>query len=44
MTVETDAVTVNIEIPMKKNGLIVPRFTKKTTIVASSTLRTERPE
>jgi Flp pilus assembly protein TadG len=44
VTTATEAVTVSIEIPMKKNGLIVPRFTGKTKIIASSTLRTERPE
>jgi Flp pilus assembly protein TadG len=44
LTVNSDSVTVKIEVPMNKNGLIVPRFTKKSTIVASSTLRTERPE
>jgi Flp pilus assembly protein TadG len=44
LTVASDSVTVKIEIPMNKNGLIVPRFTKKSTIVATSTLRTERPE
>jgi Flp pilus assembly protein TadG len=44
VTVDTEKVTVSIEIPMDSNGLIVPRFTGKTKIVASSTLRTERPE
>jgi Flp pilus assembly protein TadG len=44
VTVNTDAVTVNIRIPMNQNGLIVPRFTGNTTIEAQSTLRTERPE
>jgi Flp pilus assembly protein TadG len=44
VTASTDAVTVNIQIPMNQNGLIVPRFTSKTTIRAQSTLRTERPE
>lgn len=44
LTVNSDTVTVNIQIPMNKNGLIVPRFTGKTTIEASSTLRTERAE
>jgi Flp pilus assembly protein TadG len=44
VTAETDEVTVAIEIPMSKNGLIVPRFTKSTTILASSTMQTERPE
>jgi Flp pilus assembly protein TadG len=44
VTVDTEKVTVSIEVPMNKNGLIVPRFTGKTKILASSTLRTERPE
>lgn len=44
VTVNTEAVTVNIRIPMNQNGLIVPRFTGNTTIEAESTLRTERPE
>lgn len=44
VTVSADKVTVNIRIPMDQNGLIVPRFTGKTTIEAESTLRTERPE
>ncbi len=44
LTPETDQVTVAIDIPMNRNGLIVPRFTKKTTIHSSSTLRTERAE
>ena len=44
VTSETEEVTVAIEIPMKRNGLIVPRFTKKSKINASATLRTERAE
>jgi Flp pilus assembly protein TadG len=44
VTVNSDEVTVNIQIPMDQNGLIVPRFTGNTTIEAQSTLRTERPE
>jgi len=44
VTAQTEQVTVAIEIPMKRNGLIVPRFTKNTEINASSTLRTERAE
>ena len=44
LTAETEEITVAIAIPMRRNGLIVPRFTAKTTINASSTLRTERPE
>src|SRR5262245_50376533 len=30
LTVDSNSVTVNIQIPMNKNGLIVPRFTSKT--------------
>src|SRR5687767_11153941 len=44
LTPETDQVTVAIDIPMNRNGLIVPRFTSATTIHSSSTLRTERSE
>jgi Flp pilus assembly protein TadG len=44
LTPETDQVTVAIDIPMNKNGLIVPRFTSATTLHSSSTLRTERAE
>lgn len=44
LTSTTDAVTVDIQIPMNQNGLIVPRFTGTKTLNASSTLRTERPE
>jgi Flp pilus assembly protein TadG len=44
VTAATDEVTVNIQIPMDQNGLIVPRFTGNTTIDVRSTLRTERPE
>lgn len=40
--VDSDEVTVQIQIPMNKNGLIVPHFTSATTITATSTLRTER--
>lgn len=42
ITPETNQVTVTIDIPMSKNGLIVPRFTSKTTLHGSATLRTER--
>lgn len=44
LTVAADNVTVNIKIPMNKNSLVIPRFTKSSTIKASSTLRTERPK
>jgi Flp pilus assembly protein TadG len=41
---DTDQVTVDIRIPMNRNGLILPRFTSAKTIRAASTLRTERAE
>jgi len=44
LTPDSDQVTVAIDIPMNKNGLIVPRFTSATTLHSSSTLRTERAE
>ena len=44
ITPDTDKVTVSIDIPMKNNGLILPRFTKTETLRSSSTLRTERAE
>ena len=44
LTPETNQVTVEIDIPMDRNGLIVPRFTGSTTIHSSSTLRTERAD
>lgn len=44
LTPETDEITVDISIPMNRNGLIAPRFTKSTVIRASATLRTERTE
>jgi Flp pilus assembly protein TadG len=44
LTPDTEEVTVAIDIPMRRNGLIVPRFTKRTTISTSATLRTERAE
>jgi Flp pilus assembly protein TadG len=44
VTPQTDEVTVAIDIPMSRNGLIVPRFTNRTTIRAESTLRTERAD
>jgi Flp pilus assembly protein TadG len=40
----TQEVTVAVDIPMSKNGLIVPRFSKKTVLHSESTLRTERAE
>src|SRR4051794_10457829 len=43
VTSSTDQVTVAIDVPMKQNGLITPRFTGKTTLHSESTLKTERP-
>src|SRR5215207_9956967 len=42
ITNATTEVTVAIDIPMKSNGLITPRFTGKTTLHSESTLKTER--
>jgi Flp pilus assembly protein TadG len=44
LTPETEQVTVEIDIPMNRNGLITPRFTKNKTLHSESTLRTERAE
>jgi Flp pilus assembly protein TadG len=44
VTSDTDEVTVAIDIPMRRNGLVVPKFTRRSTITASATLRTERSE
>lgn len=42
ITNSTTEVTVAIDLPMKSNGLITPRFTGKTTLHSESTLKTER--
>ena len=42
ITPETEQVTVAIDVPMNRNGLILPRFSSQTTLHSSSTLRTER--
>jgi Flp pilus assembly protein TadG len=39
---EVDRITVTVDVPMNENGWITPRFTRSTTIRATSTLRTER--
>jgi Flp pilus assembly protein TadG len=44
ITPTTKDVTVVVDIPMNKNGLIVPRFSTKSVIHAESTLKTERAE
>ena len=42
ITPETDEVTVEVDIPMNRNGLIVPRFSRSEALHSESTLRTER--
>jgi Flp pilus assembly protein TadG len=44
LTVDTQEVTVSIDIPLDRNGLILPRFTATRWISSESTLRTERAE
>lgn len=44
VTTSTKEITVAVDIPMSRNGLVVPRFTKTTTLHSESTLRTERAE
>ncbi len=44
LTTDTDQVTVAIDIPMKANGLIVPRFSGTKTLHSASTMHTERAE
>jgi Flp pilus assembly protein TadG len=44
LSASTKEVTVVVDIPMSKNGLIVPRFSKNKTLHSESTLRTERAE
>jgi Flp pilus assembly protein TadG len=44
LTPDTEQVTVAVDIPMNRNGLIVPRFTRNKTLHSESTLRTERAE
>jgi Flp pilus assembly protein TadG len=42
ITTSTTEVTVAIDLPMNRNGLITPRFTGKTVLHSESTLKTER--
>lgn len=44
ITNDTDEVTVEVSVPMNSNGLIIPRFTKNKTIIATATLKTERAD
>jgi len=42
--VDTNEVTVEVDVPMNRNGLILPRFTSATNLHSEATLRTERAE
>jgi hypothetical protein len=44
LTPDTDEVTVEIDVPMGRNGLVVPRFTQAKVLHSEATLRTERGE
>ncbi len=44
ITPNTDEVTVEIDVPMDRNGLVVPRFTARSSLHSESTIRTERGE
>ena len=39
---DVDEISVTVDVPLNQNGWITPRFTRSTTIRATSTLRTER--
>lgn len=43
ITNATTEVTVSVDLPMSRNGLITPRFTGATVLHSQSTLKTERP-
>jgi Flp pilus assembly protein TadG len=43
ITASTNEVTVDVDLPMGSNSLVLPRFTSKTILHSESTLRTERP-
>jgi Flp pilus assembly protein TadG len=44
ITSSTDKITVTIDVPMADNALVIPKFTGKKSIHATSTLRTERAQ
>lgn len=44
LTVDTEEITVTVDVPMNQNGWLAPRFTKNKTIRAMSRLKTERAE
>lgn len=44
ITTSTKSVTVDVDVPLGSNALVLPRFTSKTVLHSESTLRTERPD
>jgi Flp pilus assembly protein TadG len=44
ITPSTKEVTVDVDVPMSSNALVLPRFTSKTILHSESTLRTERAD
>lgn len=42
LTATTTKVTVSIDIPLKSNALVVPKFTGKKTLHSEATVKTER--
>lgn len=41
---DVDSVTVRVEVPLNRNGWVIPRFTGGRILSSESTLRTERAE
>ena len=44
LTSTSDEVTVSIDIPLKSNAIVVPKFTGKKTLHSEATMRTERAQ
>jgi Flp pilus assembly protein TadG len=44
LSATTDKVTVSIDIPLKSNALVVPKFTGTKTLHTEATMRTERAQ
>jgi Flp pilus assembly protein TadG len=44
ITTTTKEVTVDVDVPLSSNALVLPRFTSKTVLHSESTLRTERAD
>lgn len=41
---EVDEISVRVDVPLARNGWVVPRFTSGKTLTTQATLRTERAE